>query len=259
MSTIPGGVLLSHMASISVVIPALNDADFLAVCLAALADQTRPADEIIVVDNGSTDTTAAVARGAGATVLTQPLRGIFPATAMGFDGASGDIIARLDADSVPPIDWLERVERALTDIDALASGPAAITGPGIFYGSGPLIRWLGRYLYIGGFFWSMTILLGHPPVFGSNFAMHRQVWERVRGSVHSDLREVHDDLDLSIHMGSDATVIYDPRLLVGVSARPFETLPGIARRIHWAFTTLWISGREGSLRRGRRAGKGLSR
>ena len=48
------------MATISVVIPTRNDADMLAVCLAALAGQTRPADEIVVVDNASTDNTAEV-------------------------------------------------------------------------------------------------------------------------------------------------------------------------------------------------------
>ena len=41
--------------SISVVIPCLNDADLLRRCLVSLAAQEVPADEIIVVDNGSTD------------------------------------------------------------------------------------------------------------------------------------------------------------------------------------------------------------
>ena len=46
------------MTTISVVIPTRNDADMLAVCLAALADQTRQADEIVVVDNASTISSA---------------------------------------------------------------------------------------------------------------------------------------------------------------------------------------------------------
>ncbi|HQG71141.1 MAG TPA: glycosyltransferase family A protein, partial [Rhodoglobus sp.] len=119
------------MTRVSVVIPALNDSPMLANCLRALAAQTRLADEIIVVDNGSTDDTAAVALAAGALVIEEPLRGIFPATAAGFDAATGDLLARLDADSVPPADWLQRVVTAFEDDPDLA----ALSGPGDFYGS----------------------------------------------------------------------------------------------------------------------------
>ena len=63
------------MATISVVIPTRNDADMLAVCLAALAGQTRPADEIVVVDNASTDNTAAVCAAAGARRIAVELPG----------------------------------------------------------------------------------------------------------------------------------------------------------------------------------------
>ncbi len=45
-----------------VVIPCLDDADFLAVCLEALAHQTRRPDEVVVVDNGSGDGSQEVAR-----------------------------------------------------------------------------------------------------------------------------------------------------------------------------------------------------
>ena len=60
---------------ISVVVPVLNDSPMLAQCLAALALQTRPADEIVVVDNGSTDDTAAVATAGGARVVPEPVTG----------------------------------------------------------------------------------------------------------------------------------------------------------------------------------------
>ncbi|HVL60567.1 MAG TPA: glycosyltransferase, partial [Microbacterium sp.] len=49
------------MSTISVVIPCLDDADFLAACLEALARQHRRADEVIVVDNGSPDASVEVA------------------------------------------------------------------------------------------------------------------------------------------------------------------------------------------------------
>ncbi|CAN5205755.1 glycosyltransferase family A protein [soil metagenome] len=222
------------MATISVVIPALNDAVLLRGCLGALATQTRAPDEIIVVDNGSTDDTAAVAIAGGARVVSEPIRGIFPATAAGFDAASGDILARLDADSRPMPGWIERVERTLAD----QHGLVAVTGPGTFYGAGPVKRVLGRVIWIGGMFWFTRLVLGHPMVFGSNYAMPAEIWRRVRGTVHRDLRDVHDDLDLSYHFEPDMTVLYDRELVVQVSARPFDSFGSLWRRLSLVWSTL---------------------
>jgi len=231
------------MARISVVVPAFNDSSMLAQCLAALAAQTRVPDEIVVVDNGSTDDTAAAARGAGARVIAEPLRGIFPATSAGFDTATGDLITRLDADSIPPADWLARVEAQFDAEPALDF----LSGPGDFYGSTPVVHWLAETLYIGGYVWFVGLLLRHPPLFGSNVAMRADAWKRVRGTVHRGMREIHDDLDLAIHIEPDQGVRFDPTLRVGVSARPFSTFAGFARRIDWAFGTLGLNWGERSL------------
>jgi glycosyltransferase involved in cell wall biosynthesis len=231
------------MASISVVIPSLNDGAMLANCLTALAAQSRPADEIIVVDNGSTDDTVDVARAAGARVVDQPLRGIFPATAAGFDAAKGDIIARLDADSVPGPDWLERVQATFS----ANPGLAALTGPGDFYGSNRLIHWIGETMYIGGYFWYMTPLFGHPPLFGSNMALSSTAWRRLRLTVHSSLGDIHDDFDLTFHIEPDMQVIYDHTLRVGISARPFASWKGLGRRLVWSYTTSRLNTREQSM------------
>ena len=228
------------MVAISVVIPVFNDAEMLRVCLAALAAQTRAADEVIVVDNGSSDSSARVATECGARVVFEPLRGIFPATAAGFDAATGDIVARLDADSRPEPDWLERIESLLST----QNGLTAVTGPGEFYDANAALRWIGRVIYIGGYFWAIGILLGHPPLFGSNFAMPMAMWLRVRGTVNSRMREVHDDLDLSYHLQPDMDVVYDVSLRVKISPRPFDSFATIGRRLAWAYSTLSLDFRQ---------------
>ena len=222
------------MTTVSVVIPVRDDSEMLARCLAALAVQTHPADEIVVVDNGSSDDSAAVARAAGARVVAEATPGIPQAASAGYDAASSELIARLDADSIPPTEWIgyavERFER-----DPSLS---VLTGIGDFYGSTALVHTLGRVVYLGGMLVSLTPYLGHPPIFGSNFVMRRSVWEELSGEVHRTQREIHDDLDLSLHIKPWMRVEYDPGFRVAISARPFETFSGLRRRVSWVVPTL---------------------
>ena len=221
------------MASITVVIPVRNDAAMLANALESLRRQYRPPDEIVVVDNGSSDASAQVAREGGARVVPEPVRGIPSATSTGYDSAHGEIIARIDADTVCPPEWLAHIERRFDgepDLDLL-------TGAAHFYGSNAVVHRLGESLYIGGMYWSMTPYLGHPPVFGSNFAMRRAVWQELGPEIHRE-PGIHDDLDLSLHIRPWMRVELDPGLVVGISARPFATLGGLTRRIAWVAPTL---------------------
>lgn len=237
------------MSTISVVIPTRNDAQLLAVCLEALSRQSRRADDVIVVDNGSTDNTAEVCAAAGARRIAVELPGIAAATACGFDAADTEIIARLDTDSVPPVDWLERVEAILD-----RAGPlSAVSGPGNFYGGTWFTRWLGGRVWIPGYAWAIGLLLGHPPLLGSNFALRADVWEKIRGTVHRGQPAVHDDLDISYQIPPEVSVIWEPALRVGVSARPFESRHAVGRRLRMAWTTFAVEFRgEPPLRRRRR-------
>jgi len=223
--------------TVSVVIPARNDAAFLRRALDALAAQSRPADEVVVVDNGSTDDTAAVAREHGAVVVTEPVQGILRATAAGFDHATGQVLARIDADSVPHPDWLARVEAAFIRSDA----PTAYTGPGRFYDINRAGAWAGQTFYLGGYVTWMTLFLGHPPLFGSNMAIAREAWLRIRDDVHRTDRRLHDDLDITYHLLPDMTVEYDPALVMPISGRPFHSYAGFMRRLGWAFRTIGVN------------------
>src|SRR4051794_13389797 len=88
-------------ARISVVIPCLNEAENIEECVTrafAVLEQNDLPDEVIVVDNGSEDDSAALARAAGATVIEEPRRGYGQAYLTGFANASGDYIVMIDAD-----------------------------------------------------------------------------------------------------------------------------------------------------------------
>jgi len=94
----------------SVVIPAFDAAATLARAIESVRGQSWPVHEIIVVDDGSTDATAAVARRFGEAVrlIEQPNRGVAAARNAGAAAATGDWLAFLDAD-----DWYapDRIER----------------------------------------------------------------------------------------------------------------------------------------------------
>jgi hypothetical protein len=100
-----GGSLATAAPTISVVIPARNEERSLPRLLASLAAQTAPPHEVLVVDDGSTDATAVVARAAGAHVITAPAPpagwlGKPWACATGADAATGQVLVFLDADTV---------------------------------------------------------------------------------------------------------------------------------------------------------------
>jgi len=226
------------MTRVSVVVPVRDDAEHLRRCLTALATQTVPPDEVVVVDNGSRDDGAAVARAAGAVVVDEPVRGIARASARGYDAATGDVLVRLDADSVPPPGWIAAVLRLLAAPDVVA-----VTGPGSPHDAGPVVRRLWAAVYMRPYFVLVRGALAQPPLYGSAMAMRRSTWVAVRDRVHRDDPEVHDDIDLSMQLDPAWRVLVDPALAVQVSARPLSGLPSAVLRTRRAFHTFRVNGR----------------
>ena len=103
--------------SITAVIPVHNRADLLAKLLDSIDAQTFRSAEIIVVDNASTDSAAALARARGCTVITQPVNlGFARAVNPGWRAAhASHWIAILNSDVTLDPDWLERLLSAASE------------------------------------------------------------------------------------------------------------------------------------------------
>jgi len=97
----------SRALTVSVIVPVFNGADYLAEALANIAAQDRPPDEVVVIDDGSTDASAEIARSApGVRVVSQANQGHGGARNAGIAATSGDVIAFLDHDDRWTLDKL---------------------------------------------------------------------------------------------------------------------------------------------------------
>lgn len=99
---------------ISVIIPAYNAAATLPLCIEACLKQSYSSIEVIVVDDGSTDDTAAAARRYPITYLQQKNQGPAAARNRGAENAQGSFLAFTDADCIPEIDWIEKLAAGLS-------------------------------------------------------------------------------------------------------------------------------------------------
>jgi glycosyltransferase involved in cell wall biosynthesis len=120
----------TRKARISVIIPALNEQDSIGLVIKDIPKSL--VDEIIVVDNGSTDDTAHIARDAGARVVREPVRGYGAACLKGIANvASPDIIVFLDGDySDFPEEIAQLIEPLIQGTADLVIGSRLMGGDG---------------------------------------------------------------------------------------------------------------------------------
>jgi glycosyltransferase involved in cell wall biosynthesis len=167
---------------LSVIVCAHNEARYLPACLYSLLAQSRPADEILVINNASTDETGAVAAQIpGVRVVDEPRKGLVVARETARQHSTGDILVYLDADCRAPLTWLARVERRFGRDAALL----ALSGPYRYYDW----DWWGRLLiraYDVTLAPATQLLVKHllrigTVFYGGNFAVRRTALEAIGG------------------------------------------------------------------------------
>ena len=215
--------------SVSVVIPAYNEESVIRQCLVAAIYQSMPAHEILVVNNRSTDRTADIVRQMQLEYPESPIRlleqddkqGLIPTRNYGLNHSTGDVLGRIDADSVLEPDWVETVQAGFSDPTV-----AAATGPVVYYDM-PMRRW---GLKADDKMRQLVLKLARNQdhfLFGSNMALRRTAWEQIREYTCLDEKdEMHEDIDLSLHLAEQDLIIrYIPGMVSGMSARRLENSP----------------------------------
>lgn len=215
------------LPTVSIVIPAYNEEKVIEKCLLSCVNQYDPADEIIVVNNNSTDDTAKIVRRVQRTyptahirLLVQKEQGLIPTRNHGFKAAKSEVLGRIDADSMLEENWVYTVRRTFADKKV-----AAATGP-VVYHDMPLPKVglafdkkIRQALYKSAKDYTF--------LFGSNMAIRKSAWQQIQDLVHRDEDdELHEDIDIALSLFRKGLhVEYDPDMVGGMSARRIEDKP----------------------------------
>lgn len=224
----PAGATRAELLTVSIVIPAFNEELTIGPCVLAALAQTVRAHEIIVVDNRSTDRTAEIVAELQAEHPDAPLlylqqfdeQGLVPTRNLGLDAATGQVIGRIDADSVLEPNWVEEVQKAFANETVDAA-----TGPVIYYDM-PLRRF-GLKADDTARRAMLKLAKEYHFVFGSNMALRDTAWQRIRGEVCRDAEDLfHEDIDISVHLHDcGLRAVYVSTMVTGMSARRIDDSP----------------------------------
>ena len=109
---------MQNLPLISVIIPVYNAASYLAQCIENVQYQTYANIEIIVVDDGSVDNSAQIAKNYNVNLIKQTNRGVSTARNVGLKVAKGEYVHFLDVDDLLNLDFYERMVTAALSCDA---------------------------------------------------------------------------------------------------------------------------------------------
>jgi len=210
---------MGKQITISVIVPTYNGVETIALCLAALQKQSRRPLEVIVVDNGSHDSTQEQVRELAKDfpcdlrLIEEPKRGAAAARNCGVRAAAGEWIAFIDADCEADVDWIKAGETLVSEIypDALA-GPAWGTMQG-----GLSAKLLGLTTLSVGLEEHWRDSSGETGVNGfatANFWIQKELFEALNGFDES-LAVSGEDYDLCARVYEQGKrILYSPKLSV---------------------------------------------
>ncbi len=193
------------MLRVTAYIPCFNGDRYLEPTLCAVLGQTRSPDQILVIDDGSTDQTVAIAGRQGVRVISHVHnRGIAAARNTAWRESDGDILLGLDVDAIPDPDFVERI----TAVFEAEPNLAAVCGRLIEANcERPPDHW--RQVHMAQHYGHKVV--ENPRIcFGAVTALRRSAIKAV-GGWNERYRTTHEDVDMTDRLGrAELTARYEP-------------------------------------------------
>lgn len=228
---------------LSFVVPAYNEETLLPACLAAIRaeiDRSGCAAEVIVVNNASTDRTADVAAGTqGVTLVHEPRKGLVQARRAGYEVATGTYIANIDADTLLPVGWIDRVLEMFAKDEKLV----CLSGPYDYYDVPFRIRACARVFYLIGFCtyaFNKNVLGVGSMVQGGNFVILREAMERI-GGFNDAFQFYGEDTDIASRMSKIGNVTFTWSLMAKSSGRRLRGDGLFMTGVRYSANYLWAT------------------
>jgi len=202
--------------SFAVIIPLYNHERYIGAAIDSVLSQSRRVDEVIVIDDGSSDNGFEIASArlighTGARVWRQSNAGAHVAINRGIEAADSKYVAILNSDDTFHPDKIARSEeifRAQEDLDLLIGGVKVIDDMGVPISSGPTTDWLGRahrFFNVTGLI-GLSLLHENFAVTTSNMVFRKTLWRANSG--FQGLRYCHD-LDFILSSTLNGRIHYD--------------------------------------------------
>lgn len=190
---------------VSLYIPCFNVKIYLKACLEAVLEQSYPIEEILVIDDGSTDSTLEIARQFPVKIIKHAFnKGLASSRNTAIKNAKGDFLASLDADCVPQKDWLEKL------MVNFSSSKIAGVGGRLQEGSTTKITKQWRAVHMKQE-WGEKKTNAIPFLFGSNSVFRKDILINL-GGYNENYRNNYEDVDISQRVKKAGyTLVYEPQ------------------------------------------------
>lgn len=206
----------SGQPMVSLVVPVYNEEALLEGCLCSLRAQSFADFELIVVDNGCSDGSVAIATRYADSVLFEPTRGYPAAVEKGIGECGGYLVAVCDADARYAPQWLEAAVHRLQ----LEPNAVAVYGPCRFHDYDPVVNALSGVWSAG--LLTLSRFMGRDCSPGPNCLMRKSAYLHAGGYASVET-SIMLDCELANRLKKTGLILLDSRLVVRVSARRIKT------------------------------------